>query len=362
MPKLLVIDDEESVRFPLVDLLRIEGFEVIEAADGHAGMKAALEEAPDLILCDIMMLGMDGFQLLEALREYPSMFMIPFIFLSARIEETDTEKGLNLGADDYVYKPYDPRRLIERISARLDKFSHMKDSLNQVRANLIGKVPHEFKTPLNGILGFASMMKENAHLLNPAEVRDFSALILESGERMLQTVVNYVRYLELQTDRAQEAVPAKYLNGEHPINSAELDVVLERLFAQCPERKNDIDRFVVPANLAVEGDDLAYMLYQLVENAFKFSAVGSRVNLNTVVDGDTYVLSIADKGTGMSSEEIAQLGPFIQLNRERNEQQGLGLGLSVVGDLCELYRGSLTISSQPGDGTRVILRLPLSDD
>jgi DNA-binding response OmpR family regulator len=166
MPKLLVIEDEESVRLPLVDLLKFEGFDVIEASNGEVGLKTAVEETPDLILCDIMMPGLDGFQVLEALRKFPSMVMTPFIILSARTEKADTERGLNLGADDFVYKPFDPAQLIERIRARLDKFRHMKDSLNQVRSNLIGKVPHEFKTPLNGILGFASMMKENAHMLN----------------------------------------------------------------------------------------------------------------------------------------------------------------------------------------------------
>ena len=361
MPTILVIDDEESVRLPLADLLRFDGFDVVEAKDGESGVKMATEDTPDLIICDIMMPGMDGFAVLETLRRYPFMAMTPFIFLTARIDPSDTERGLNLGADDYVCKPFEPTQLIERIRSRLDKYRIMKDSLNEVRSNLIGKVPHEFKTPLNGILGFASMMKENAHMLNSGEVRDFSSLILESGERMLQTVVNYVRYLELQIDLGQDDVPAKYRDANCHFGVSDMDRILERLFNQFPERKNDVDRFIQPVGVALEGDDGEYMAYQLIENALKFSHSGSRVSVNTVIDSDAYVLSVADRGQGMTNEQISKLGPFIQLNREEQEQQGLGVGLSVVDSLCILYGGTVSITSQPGDGTRVILRLPLSE-
>jgi two-component system, sensor histidine kinase and response regulator len=359
MPTILVIDDEESVRLPLSDLLRFDGFDVLEAKDGKSGVEMATEEVPDLIICDIMMPGMDGFEVLEALRKFSFMAMTPFIFLTARIDPADTERGLNLGADDYVCKPFEPTQLIERIRSRLGKYRIMKDSLNEVRSNLIGKVPHEFKTPLNGILGFASMMKENAHMLNSGEVRDFSSLILESGERMLQTVVNYVRYLELQIDLGQDEIPGKYCDTHCHFEVVDMDRVLGRLFNQFPERKNDVDRFIQPVGLALEGDDLEYMVYQLVENALKFSRSASRVSISTVVDADSYVLSVADRGQGMSNDQISKLGPFIQLNREEQEQQGLGLGLSVVDSICRLYGGSISITGQPGDGTRVILKLPI---
>lgn len=360
MPVILVIDDEESVRMPLSDLLRFEGYEVMEAQDGESGLQLATEQTPDLVLCDIMMPGMDGFEVLEELRRFSFMAMTPFIFLTARIDPADTEKGLNLGADDYVCKPFEPTQLVERIRARLEKYRIMKDSLNEVRSNLIGKVPHEFKTPLNGILGFASMMKENAHMLNPGEVRDFSSLILESGERMLQTVVNYVRFLELQVELGQDDPPAKYRDAHCHFGVTDMDRVLERLYNQYPARKNDVDRFVQPVDLALEADDLEYMIYQLVENALKFSHSGSRVSINTVVDSEAYVLSVADRGQGMTGDQISKLGPFIQLNREEQEQQGLGLGLSVADSLCKLYGGSISITSQPAEGTRVILRLPIA--
>lgn len=360
MSTILVIEDDISVRLPLVDLLELEGYDVVEARDGVEGVELAEEKMPDLILCDVMMPRLDGFGVVKLIRGNPALVMTPFIFLTARIEKIDTEKGLNLGADDYVSKPFDPAFLILRIRSRIKKYRVMKESVNQVRESLIGKVPHEFRTPLNGILGFASMMKENALILNPSEVRDFSSLIVESGERMLQTVANYVKHLELQVDLGKSDLPEKYKGAHCEVEPKLLDSLLEGLHGQFPLRKGDCEFFIVPARLAVSEDDFLFIFQQLLDNALKFSAPNSRVSLNTVVDSQHYVVSVADQGQGMDKELIPSLGPFIQLNREANEQQGMGLGLSIVRALCSIYEGSLSITSQPSEGTRVIVRLPIA--
>jgi two-component system, sensor histidine kinase and response regulator len=361
MSKILVIEDEASVRISLVELLRLEGFEVIEAADGEIGVNLAGEEVPDLILCDIVMPRRDGFEVLEILRKNDLLALTPFIFLTARMEKGDTEKGLNLGADDFITKPFDAVLLIGRIRSRLEKFRIIKDSLNKVRTNLIGKVPHEFKTPLNGILGFAGMMKENALILNPSEVRDFSTLILQSGERMLQTVINYVRYLELQVDLSLTQLSEKRAT-RFCVEPKSLEPILERLYNRYSLRKGDITFFLLPETLAVSGEDFSFMFFQLLDNALKFSKGNTPINLNTVVDAGYYVISIADRGHGMRKEQISSLGPFVQLSRDEQEQQGLGLGLSIVQRLCSIYKGTLSITSIPGEGTRVILRLPIAEE
>jgi len=108
--------------------------------------------------------------------------------------------------------------------------------------------------------------------------------------------------------------------------------------------------------VAVSDEDFSFMLFQLLDNALKFSKSNTRINLNTVIDEGSYIISIEDRGHGMRKEQISTLGPFVQLNRDEQEQQGLGLGLSIVQRLCLNYGGTLSITSQPGEGTRVILR------
>ncbi len=119
--KVLVIDDEPTI----LELLRInfemEGFEVVSAPDGHAGLEKARDNQPDLIISDIMMPGFDGLELLNALRADPTTAEIPVILLSAKAQKADVQRGLDLGADDYVTKPFDPLELLDRVNAALAK-------------------------------------------------------------------------------------------------------------------------------------------------------------------------------------------------------------------------------------------------
>jgi EAL domain-containing protein (putative c-di-GMP-specific phosphodiesterase class I)/CheY-like chemotaxis protein len=121
MTKILVIEDEESVRENILDLLEAEDFDTIAAANGRLGLQLALSELPDLILCDLMLPELDGYGILTALREQPVTATIPFIFLTARSARADFRLGMNLGADDYLTKPFTRTELLSAIASRLAK-------------------------------------------------------------------------------------------------------------------------------------------------------------------------------------------------------------------------------------------------
>ena len=121
MKTVLIIEDELTVRESLVDLLEIEGFRAIAANNGKMGLEIALKELPDLVLCDISMPGLDGFGVLQELRENPDTGAIPFVFLTARTTKGDFRRGMELGADDYLFKPFTIDELLNAIAARLTK-------------------------------------------------------------------------------------------------------------------------------------------------------------------------------------------------------------------------------------------------
>jgi len=126
MPKILVIEDEESVRENLLDLLEAENFETVMASNGKIGLNVAMLEHPDLILCDMMMPELDGFGVLAALRQNPSTATIPFIFLTANSARSDFRQGMNMGADDYLTKPFTRSELLSAILNNLEKYSNLK--------------------------------------------------------------------------------------------------------------------------------------------------------------------------------------------------------------------------------------------
>jgi two-component system, sensor histidine kinase and response regulator len=119
--KILVIEDEKLSRNNLIKILRAEAFEAIGAENGAAAIQLAIEQEPDIIICDIMMPDMDGYEVLKVLRQEPSTLMIPFIFLTAKIERADMRQGMNLGADDYLTKPFEIDELLEAIATRLKR-------------------------------------------------------------------------------------------------------------------------------------------------------------------------------------------------------------------------------------------------
>ncbi|MEH1842252.1 MAG: EAL domain-containing response regulator [Nostoc sp.] len=130
MPKVLIIEDEEAVRENILDLLEAENFETIAAANGKIGVNLAISEIPDLILCDMIMPQLDGYGVLTALRQHPSTVTIPFIFLTAKSAKSDFRQGMNMGADDYITKPFTRTELLSAIMNRLEKHATLKRYLS----------------------------------------------------------------------------------------------------------------------------------------------------------------------------------------------------------------------------------------
>ncbi|KEY18964.1 response regulator [Kaistella antarctica] len=131
MKKILVIEDNQDVRDNTADILELEGFEVTTAENGKIGVELATELLPDVIICDIMMPVLDGYEVLEELNNHPETSSIPFIFLTAKTERTDLRKGMNLGADDYLTKPFTDQELLEAIESRLKKYDFLKEEFSQ---------------------------------------------------------------------------------------------------------------------------------------------------------------------------------------------------------------------------------------
>ena len=135
MKKILVIEDEQDIRDSIQEIVEMAGYEVTPIANGAAGIKALMQNPFDLIICDIMMPEMDGFSLLTALKKDPT-FVTPFIFLTAKVQSNDLRTGMNLGADDYLHKPFKSKDLLSAIETRLSKHEKLNQLQSQKAAML----------------------------------------------------------------------------------------------------------------------------------------------------------------------------------------------------------------------------------
>ncbi|MFK8183582.1 MAG: response regulator transcription factor [Phormidesmis sp.] len=151
MVKILVIEDEVEIRANLLELLALEGYDIIGADNGATGLVGALEHNPDLILCDVMMPELDGHDVLAALRQEPQTALTPFIFLTALADKSDIRKGMSLGADDYITKPFVCSEVIDAISARLEKQTALSEQHKRDQAEVanLQKEVKQFRSTLS---------------------------------------------------------------------------------------------------------------------------------------------------------------------------------------------------------------------
>src|SRR5271155_1430985 len=182
--------------------LRQRGFEVVEAANGADGIEKARRELPDLILCDINMEKVDGYLTLSSLRNEAPTAAIPFILMTGLANNDGMRHGMELGADDYLPKPFTTEALYSAVDARLKKAQTIRDEaerkLASLRDNISLMMPHEMRTPLNGILSNAELLATSAATLQPGEIAEMGQEIFKSSQRLERLIENFLIYAQLE--------------------------------------------------------------------------------------------------------------------------------------------------------------------
>src|ERR1043165_1233245 len=202
MKRILVIDDEQWLREMVHMALEQKGFEVLEAENGAAGIEAARKTLPDLILCAVNMEKVDGYLTLSSLRSEPATAAVPFILMTGLADHAGMRHGMELGADDYLPKPFTIDALYAAVEARLKKAQTVREEaerkLADLRDNISMMLPHELRTPLNGILAYGEILTTDAETLSGREVAEMGQVIHESGKRLQRLIENFLIYAQLE--------------------------------------------------------------------------------------------------------------------------------------------------------------------
>ncbi|MBL1177902.1 hybrid sensor histidine kinase/response regulator [Pantanalinema sp. GBBB05] len=356
MKTVLIIEDDLLVRESIQDWLEIQGFQVLGAENGSLGIQLAQERLPDIILCDVEMPGANGYDVLTELRHNPLTIGIPFIFLTGRDTKTDFRQGMNLGADDYLTKPCDPQELLTAIASRLEKHqavqTQTQKQLEDLRSSIALSLPHELRTPLTGILSAVETLRVLADSIDRATALEIADAVQISAERLHRLIQNFLLYarLEVSAHTTDITPSSQIITTENPA------LLIHQTAHQVAEqRRRSLDLQIELQNVAVAfpEPELRKVLQELVDNAFKFSKSGQSVQISSRITAETYHIQITNQGRGMTAEQIANLGAYIQFDRKFYEQQGTGLGLTIAKRLLESYGGKLTIHSLPDQETTV---------
>lgn len=357
MKKILLIEDEKSLRNDVAEMLEFEGFDVTTAENGLIGIHKIGENIPDLILCDVMMPELDGFEVLTKVRGIKATELTPFIFVTAMAERENTRNGMNLGADDYIVKPFTRDELLNSVNTCLQKSKKVQEkgenALSDLKLRLIKNLPHELRTPLNGIMGFGQILANNAGNYSQNEIAEFGKNIYESGMNLYRLTQNYLLYAELELRN----YPAN-TNETMDVSGANCRILAEQIAAKY-NRISDL-KIINSGGIACIGhDEFKKVVEELLDNAFKFSKAQSLVTISCHADESGFHLSIEDQGIGMTLENVNEIGAFMQFNRQTQEQQGSGLGLIIARKIIELHGGNMELKSEPGKGTKVQIWLPV---
>lgn len=361
MKTILVIEDEADILDNISELLAGEGYRVVKATTGRSGIEEAHRHEPDLILCDVMMPEVDGHAVLQALRTSDALTAVPFIFLTARTTPDDVRTGMNLGADDYLTKPFRAVELLDAVASRLNRQEALRQQqeaeIEKLRADLSQVIPHELRTPLSAVVGFSRFLLDDWDNLERDTAREMIQHVHEAGHRLERLVENYSLFarLEVLTD---DDVHTE-LDGVTPDAAAIVEETARRC-AHLLDREHDVRLETETAVLPLQDTFLAKLVEEVVTNALKFSEGGTPVTVQGRCHDAGYVLKVTDRGRGMTAAQVERVGAFRQFDRQKQEQQGLGLGLALVRRLTQLHDGALELDSTPGTGTTVTVRLPLA--
>ncbi|NMB82534.1 MAG: hybrid sensor histidine kinase/response regulator [Ignavibacteria bacterium] len=355
MAKILVIEDDYNIRTNICEILESEGYHTLQAENGQAGLQIIKSRLPDLIICDIMMPELNGFEVLERTKKYSSAASIPFIFLTAKVEPENLRKGMNLGADDYLLKPFHIQDLLDSVKTRLEKKEVVKKELNDLQEQIIAKIPHELRTPLVPILGYAELIEDEENIEN---IKEMASLIKKFGKSLHSKIEKFLIYQDLLIKEAKEIdlkqrkyfteitseMIASYLTGLDPdLNSKE-------------RAKIKVESY----NLNIAEWYLETLVKELVENGLKYSDHSKPVSIIGTKENAQYRIAVLDQGRGMSKEEINSISAFKKFGEEQLSETGVGLGLAIVMKIVNTFKAEISITSKPNNFTKVELSFPHS--
>lgn len=349
MKTVLLIDDDEDILSSFSLALEHHGLRVLTAESGDEGIALARQYLPDLIISDINMPGKDGLSVLQALRADPPLATRQIVLMTGNTSAVTPRTGMNLGADDFLVKPISMEELFRCVDARLARAGvnwRVEDRVvSELRATLTSTLPHELFTPLAGVLGLTAVLRSEVTNMRPQEIDEILADIQKSGERLHRTLRNYLLLLELQGASASGSSPT-LMRGD-AVQSAVQSRIEETLDRH--QRRTDARVGIDAPALVGNPMDLVIIVEELVDNACRYSRPGTPIEVRLESDG---VLTVTDRGRGMTRDQLSQIGAFQQFDRKKFEQQGLGLGLVLVQKLSARSGASLDLTSESGQGSK----------
>ncbi len=376
---ILVVDDVPANVKVLMDFLTANGFKVLTAKDGQAAIKRAEYAKPDLILLDVMMPIMDGYEACKLLKSQQTTADIPIIFMTALADTTDKVKGFALGASDYITKPFQQEEVLARVNNHLkivtlqkqlqsrnmeleDLYLEQKqarqaaEAASKAKDTFLANMSHELRTPLNAIIGYGEIIHEDAFELGFRDILGDLDNIQLAAKQLLDLINDVLDLAKIEAEKMELEIKrvniCNFVRQITVLIQPTMQKNNNELFVVCPDDLGDVQ---------TDTKRLQQILLNLLANAAKFTHDG-QVNLIVRREGEQLFFDVKDTGIGIEQEKLeAIFQPFLQGdNSHTRKYGGTGLGLALCQRICHILGGKIRVSSELGKGSIFSIELQTS--
>jgi signal transduction histidine kinase len=370
----LIVDDITENLQVLGKILDEHGIEFRYASSGKEALEAVSYTKPDLILLDVNMPEMNGYEVCEILKKDPGTNYIPVIFLTANNEPEDIIRGLSVGGIDYITKPFNSKELITRVKSHLElsiskqimafqneKLSRLNRELKDTvasRNKFFSIIAHDLKDPFNTLIGFSDFLLKSVETASQEEIREIVKHIYNSSVFGFELLNNLLEWSRSQTGRI------KY--NPEKVEVTELAYRIVELLKSTAEKKqitlsvsNEMEYKVMADRKMIDT-----VLRNLVSNALKFTSAGGSVTIQCgSMDNMAVTISVIDTGKGIPEEDIKKLFRVDESfsTPGTDDERGTGLGLLLCKEFVEKNRGEISVKSEVGVGSEFTITLPASE-
>ncbi len=357
-PIILIVDDVPKNIQVLGTLLSKFDCELAIAMNGKQALDTVAKVKPDLILLDVMMPVMDGHETCKALKSDDLTKDIPVIFLSAKTENEDIVKGFELGAVDYVTKPFIGSELLARVKTHLTLKAAQKTLNQEVNSKnkFFSIISHDLRGAFGIIMNFVQIIQENKEFLSEDEINELLDDIGNTSKNTLELLENLLRWARSQTGSIKFN-PENYNLSDllSEIQQKQQDIASSKNITIKYEKQED-------RNIYVDKNMILVVLRNLISNAIKFTDAGGKIILRSQANGSHVKIEVTDNGTGIKPDVVDKLFTIdTKVSTYGTEQeQGNGLGLVLCNEFVKRNNGEIGVNSVYGEGTTVWFTLPLS--
>ena len=356
--KILLVDDVAANLDVLRDTLQPVGYQLAVARNGAMALKVAEHFAPDLILLDVMMDDMDGFEVHRRLREQLPELDPRVIFVTARGDVDDILRGFEGGCVDYITKPFRQEEVCVRVQTHLElrQANRQLQALNAQRLRWLGMVAHDLRGPLTGIAAYTELMLARNEALSAADRREFLELMHSTAQQMVSQVDDLLDLTVIAQGRLV------LQPGEHSLSA----LIAERLklFGLRAEMKQQRFAFQAPGSRTswFDANRITQVIDNLLSNALKFSPAGSVVEVRLGFDPDAARVRVCDRGPGLPEGQIGRLfGDGVQGGQPTTGgEKSTGIGLAIALRIIAAHGGILSAANRPGGGACFEFSLPVT--